>query len=117
MNEFDEASDPTSWPAWLQKERVDAGAIGAVELLEAHIVRIESENPVVNAIVTMDLDAAMDDARRADASSARRASLRGIPVVFKDTEQTKGMRTTFGSPLADTVPDHDAVVVERVRAA
>ena len=44
--------------------------------------------------------------------------LAGVPVAIKDLISTRGIRTTFGSPLyRDNVPDEDDVVVERLRAA
>ena len=44
--------------------------------------------------------------------------LAGVPVAIKDLISTRGLRTTFGSPLyRDNVPDEDDIVVERLRAA
>lgn len=121
MEDRDDSADPSDWPAWRQLEGMHSGALSAVELLDAHVRRIEQENPSINAIVTMDLEAARRSAARADNARSRGSdlgSLHGLPIVIKDTEETKGMRTTSGSPLlADNVPDLDAIVVERVRSA
>ncbi|MFF8369468.1 amidase [Streptomyces lydicus] len=95
--------------------------ISAREVVQAHLDRIEQVNPAVNAIVTLDPEGALAAAAAADARLARGAEvppLHGLPIAFKDTHLTRGMRTTFGSPLfADHVPDEDDVVVERLQRA
>ncbi|GAA3154481.1 amidase [Planomonospora alba] len=95
--------------------------VGAVELLETHLRRIEEVNPAVNAIVTLTAERALDEAGRADRDLARgvwRGPLHGLPVAHKDLTETAGVRTTYGSPLfADHVPEHDALIVRRMRAA
>ncbi len=95
--------------------------ISARELLEAHLRQIERVNPQVNAIVTLTLDLARDRARRADEAAARGrflGPLHGLPIAHKDLVDTRGIRTTYGSPIfRDHVPERDALMVERVRAA
>lgn len=95
--------------------------VSAQEVLEAHLARIEHVNPQVNAIVTLDREGAQAQAQAADAKLAAGepvGPLHGLPVVHKDLFETKGMRTTYGSPIfADHVPDFDALIVERLRAA
>src|SRR5262249_20989134 len=77
--------------------------------------------PRVNAIVTLARESALAEARRATAALRRRAPLPplfGIPVGIKDVTPTRGLRTTYGSKLFEHhVPDEDALVVERLRAA
>ncbi|MFG1680291.1 amidase [Nonomuraea sp. NPDC049269] len=91
--------------------------VSAVELVQAHLDRIEQTNPQVNAIVTLVAEQALDAAEAADAGEAT-GPLHGVPVAHKDLVDTKGIRTTYGSPLyADHVPDKDDVIVERLRAA
>ncbi|MEU4224490.1 amidase [Nonomuraea sp. NPDC026600] len=91
--------------------------VSAVELVQAHLDRIEQTNPQVNAIVTLVAEQALDAAEAADAGQAT-GPLHGVPVAHKDLVNTKGIRTTYGSPLyADHVPDKDDVIVERLRAA
>jgi amidase len=93
--------------------------------MRAHIAQIERINPKVNAIVTFLPQQALDGARAADTALARgdapataMAPLFGLPVAHKDLTVTKGIRTTFGSPLfRDFVPDIDAIIVERLRGA
>jgi amidase len=97
-----------------------ARKVSPVEVVEAHLRRIEELNPQLNAIVTLSPDA-LEVARRAEASIMRGETvglLHGVPVTVKDTIQTKGLRTTAGSKMrAEFVPEKDAVSVERLRAA
>jgi len=93
-----------------------------LEVMRAVLERLDRINPLVNAVVTLDREAAVRQARRATAALTRRTAtvgpLHGIPVGIKDVTPTKGMRTTFGSKLfEDHVPGEDAAVVERLRAA
>jgi amidase len=93
----------------------------ARELLEAHLDQIERVNPAVNAVVTLDVEGARRAAAESDqrrAVGGRIGPLDGLPVCFKDTHATAGMRTTLGSPLhAEWVPKHDDEIVRRVQAA
>ncbi len=95
--------------------------VSAREVVSAHIARIEAFNPVINAIVTRTFDAALSRAAVADeamASGRPLGLLHGLPVAHKDLVDTAGVRTTYGSPLfAVNVPQHDALVVERMAAA
>jgi len=100
---------------------LDEREVSASEVMEAHLARIERVNPHVNAIVTYLPDAAMEAARAADRRRSRgeqAGRLDGLPVAVKDTVLTKGIRTTFGSPvMRDFVPDQDGLVAERHRRA
>jgi amidase len=95
--------------------------LSAREVVQAHLDRVERVDPVVNAIVTITADRAMAEARAADervANGAEIGPLHGIPVVHKDTHDTAGVRTTYGSPLfAEHVPEQDELAVARLRAA
>ncbi len=93
----------------------------ALDVMDAHIAQIERVNPAVNAIVTFLPERAREHARAIDAAFARGEDpgpLAGLPVAHKDLTPTKGIRTTFGSPIfKDFVPEADAVIVERLRQA
>ncbi|PZG30901.1 amidase, partial [Spongiactinospora gelatinilytica] len=95
--------------------------ITAAELVESCLRRIERVNGTVNAIVTLVADQALAEAAKADADLAAghlRGPLHGLPVAHKDLVDTAGIRTTYGSRLyEDHVPDRDAVIVRRMRAA
>ncbi|MEZ4860184.1 MAG: amidase family protein [Caldilineaceae bacterium] len=94
--------------------------ISAVELLDAHLAQIEKQNPALNAIVTLNADAARNQARAADAALARGecwGALHGVPFTLKDSFATAGMRTTTGFPPLDHVPNEDSTVSARLKAA
>ena len=96
---------------------IRARKVSATEVMRAFIARIERVNPKVNAIVTFLPEEALKKAKAFDRKPAAGA-LAGLPVAHKDIVPTKGIRTTYGSPIyADYVPDHDHAIVERVRAA
>ncbi len=100
--------------------RVAAREISPIAVIEAALQRIAELNPRLNAMVTLNPHA-LDDARALERRLARGepvGALAGVPVGIKDVTQVAGLRTTFGSPLyADHVPERDALVVERLRAA
>jgi amidase len=108
-------------PAEELVRRIRARELSATEVMEAHLSRIEHINSKVNAIVTLLPEEAMREARAADDALARGAEtgpLHGLPVAHKDLVPTRGVRTTFGSPIfAGFVPDHDALIVERLKRA
>ena len=95
--------------------------LSAVELMEATLARIAAVNPAVNAVVTLLPERAIAGARAADAALARGdqvGPLHGLPIAHKDTMATAGVRTTWGSPIfAEFVPETDALIVEREKAA
>jgi amidase len=99
-------------------------ALSSVEVIEAHLARIAQRNPVLNAVVTLDAEGALRQARAVDAmlardeQYARSRPLHGVPLTLKDCHATAGMRTTSGHPpLADYVPEEDGTIAARLRAA
>lgn len=92
--------------------------LSAIECLDAHLRQIERWNGETNAIVTLVAEQARIKAKEADdatASGAPLGVLHGLPMAHKDTHRTKGIRTTFGSPLFATyVPDTSDIIVERL---
>lgn len=99
---------------------IHARAVSPVEVVEAHLRRIEHANPSLNAIVTIAEDA-VDRARVCEAaltSGSDVGPLHGLPVTVKDTIDTAGLRTTSGSRIrAHHVPQQDAASVARLKAA
>lgn len=95
-----------------------ARKVSAAEIMADYLARIARINPSVNAIVSpIDPDQAMALAHAADAAEPR-GWLHGLPLAPKDLVATKGLRTTWGSPLfADFVPAADDLLAARMRAA
>src|SRR5437867_3568218 len=96
--------------------------VSPVEVVDAVLARIEKINPTINAYVTLTADAARREAKAAERAvgkkGARLGPLHGVPFSVKDLVITKGVRTTFGTPLyRDNVPTEDAPMVERLKAA
>ncbi len=78
-------------------------------------------NPRLNAIVTLNEEAARVRAQQADTALARGESwglLHGVPITLKDYHLTAGIRTTWGSKdLAHFIPSHDSAVPVKLKAA
>ncbi|MFD7663807.1 amidase [Streptomyces sp. NPDC059788] len=109
-------------PARDQLAALRRGEISSRELLEQYLQHIAEAGPGLNAVVTLDADAARAAADRADqhliGTGEPLGPLHGLPMTVKDALETKGMRTTSGSPdLADHVPGQDADAVALLRAA
>ncbi|MDF2370717.1 MAG: amidase [Rhizobiaceae bacterium] len=83
--------------------------------------RIHALNGTLAAFCTLGVDQAMAQAEAVDkrlAAGESVGALAGVPVAIKDLISTRGLRTTFGSPLySDNVPNEDDIAVERLRAA
>lgn len=98
-----------------------ARKISASELVREALARIERLDDRLRAFITVTAEQALAEAAQADQELARgvdRGPLHGIPVALKDVFATRGVRTTCGSKIfADYVPDFDAAVTERLRAA
>src|SRR6187402_2566745 len=97
-----------------------SGATTGVGLVEAYLDRIDTLNPLVNAIRCLAPDA-LERAAALDAERAAgrvRGPLHGVPVLVKDNIDVAGLPTTAGSlALEHSVPDRDAEVVVRLREA
>ncbi len=100
---------------------VARGEASASETTAAAFARIDALDGDLAAFCTLARDEAFAQAADIDrrrASGERLGPLAGVPVAVKDLISTRGLRTTFGSPLYSAfVPDEDDVVVERLRAA
>ena len=101
--------------------RLRAREVGARELLEYFIERIERYDSAVNAVVVRDFERARARADRADGAMRRGESLgplHGLPMTIKESFQFSGTPTTFGFPtFRDNLAGTDAVVVERLLGA
>jgi len=94
--------------------------LSPVEVTQAHLDRIAAVNPKLNAIVAL-ADGAMEEAKKAETavtSGAQLGPLHGVPFTVKDGIDTAGVTTQRGSPIfRGRVPDTDATVVARLKAA
>lgn len=113
-------TDVAFLPAREQARLLRNRELSARELLDRFVERIERLNPALNAVVTLDVDAARVDAKRLDeaiATGGPVGALHGLPITVKDSLETAGMRTTSGAKeLADHVPERDAEAVARAKA-
>ncbi len=103
-------------------QKIHAGELSCREVMQAHLARIERINPKVNAIVTrIPDDELVARAKAADeelAGGKAVGPLHGLPIAHKDLVPTRGIRTTLGSPIfRDHIPDHDGLIVERLKNA
>src|SRR5690348_7707487 len=90
------------WPALDLAHAIRAKDVSAREVMAAHLTRVEQVNPPLNAIVTFDPERALALAKAADdrlAAGGAVGLLHGLPIAHKDLLPTKGMRTTYGSPI------------------
>ena len=95
--------------------------VSPVEVVDAVLARIQDVKDL-NAYVTVDTEGARRAAREAERALTTRGAklgpLHGVPFSVKDLILTRGLRTTFGTPLyRDHVPSEDAPIVLRMKAA
>ncbi|MDP9564086.1 UNVERIFIED_ORG: aspartyl-tRNA(Asn)/glutamyl-tRNA(Gln) amidotransferase subunit A [Rhizobium nepotum] len=94
--------------------------VSPVEVVRAHLDRIQAVDPQVNAIVTV-ADGALEAARRAEAAvlaGEELGPLHGVPFTAKDSIDTAGVLTQRGSPIfKGRTPDRDATSVARMKQA
>ncbi|MBN3940297.1 amidase [Nostoc sp. NMS9] len=114
-------SDLVFLPAHQLAQMIRDRQVSAMEVLDAYLAQISKHNSKLNAICTLDEDNARTTAKLADEALARGehwGALHGVPVTIKDIFETVGLRTTAGYiPLKDYIPQQDATVVARLRAA
>ena len=101
---------------------VRSGKVSPVDLLEAHLAQIEICNPKINAFVSIDQEAALAAAKRAEQVQVQNESelgaLHGVPVSIKSSIEVAGLRCESGTRLREGhVPEADAALVSRLRAA
>lgn len=114
-------NDPCHASAAALARAIRSKEVSSVEVVSAHIARIEAVNPRLNAVVHLCAESALARAREADAALARGDAvgpLHGVPMTLKDNLDTAGIVTTGGTRgRAAFVPARDATVVARMRAA
>ena len=102
---------------------IRAKKVSSLEVVDAHIARIEAVNGPINAVVNERFDAAREEARTADARTVREDEaslppLHGVPCTVKEFFAIRGLPQSGGMlRRKGYLPERDAVVVERVRKA
>jgi amidase len=108
-------------PAVRLASAVRAGEVGARELLEHFLERVDRLNPAINAVILQDREGARARADAADAARARGDALgplHGVPMTVKESYDLAGMPTTWGIPeLRGNIARSDALAVQRLSAA
>jgi Asp-tRNA(Asn)/Glu-tRNA(Gln) amidotransferase A subunit family amidase len=101
--------------------RIRCKELSPVELLEAHLTRIEKLNPKLNAFIQVDTDRAKDHARAAEVAVSKRSPLgplHGVPISIKSSIAISGLPHDTGTRLrAGCIASEDAVLVSRLKAA
>jgi aspartyl-tRNA(Asn)/glutamyl-tRNA(Gln) amidotransferase subunit A len=101
--------------------RIAARELSSAEAVRSALARLDRLEGKLNAFITVLGEQARAEAKKADEEIGRgryRGALHGVPVTIKDMFETAGIRTTGGSKiLQDWIPDTDAALVERLRAA
>ena len=107
-------------PATELATRIREKSLSPVEVVQAHLDRIEQLNPTLNAIVFFAEDS-LEQARRAEAAVMRGddlGPLHGVPYTLKDCIETAGMRMSLGSRIYDGyISRQDAEVYTRLKSA
>ena len=99
--------------------KIKTKQVSCVEVMQTYLAHIERFNSKVNAIVSLQpAETLVRQAKERDAQLSRGEYLgwmHGFPHAVKDLAATKGIRTSNGSPLFDSIPDHDEIFVQRLR--
>ncbi|HLZ03548.1 MAG TPA: amidase [Bradyrhizobium sp.] len=102
-------------------QRIAKRELSSLEVVNAHLNRIETVNPALNAIVKVLREEARAAAKQADqrlAAGEAIGPLHGVPFTVKENIDMAGLPTTWGVPaLAQAIVPADAPVVARMRAA
>jgi len=102
-------------------EKIRRKELSPVELVEAHLTRVEKLNPKLNAFVQVDTQGARQQARVAEAavsSGQKLGPLHGVPLSIKSSIEVAGLRCESGTKLrAGTIAAQDAPLVARLRRA
>jgi len=100
---------------------VSDGELSAVEVLQAHLQRIETVNPALNAIVVPLFDQAKQAAKEADRAKGRGETvgpLHGVPITIKECLDVAGTSSSLGvAHLAKRIAPNDGPLVARLRRA
>ncbi len=118
---FVSTSELTFLSASQMAEQIRNKQISPVELVEAHLARIEHLNPKINAFVQIDSEGVLVQARNAEAAVMQNQNLgplHGVPISIKSSIDVAGMRCEAGTKLREGyIASSDAPLVSRLRNA
>jgi len=113
--------DLAFYPVTSLAQLIKSRQVTSVALTELYLKRLKKYGPLLECVITLNEDPALEQARKADAeieAGKYRGPLHGIPWGAKDLLATKGIKTTWGAmPYKDQVIDEDATVVKRLEEA
>lgn len=102
-------------------DQITSKNLSPVEITKVFLERIQTLNPILNAFLTVTSEYALEQAKKCETLVMENkpiGPLHGIPISIKDLEETKSIRTTFGSKAFNNyIPEYDSIVVERVKKA
>ncbi|KTD54678.1 amidase [Legionella santicrucis] len=108
-------------PAYKIVELIKTKVVSSEEVTRAFLDRIQEVNSSLNAVIQIDEEQSLQNARKADAAIAREevlGPLHGLPITIKDTIDIFGYKNTYGSHLYnDYIPEREGTCVTRLRAA
>lgn len=113
--------DVTTLSATMLARFIRTHLISAVNVMDAVLSRLDRVNPQLNAVFQIDTDTARAQAVEADQALSRAepvGPLHGVPITIKDSLDTEGRITTWGTVgKKSSVPSKDSTVVSRLRGA
>ena len=110
-------SEIVAWSAVETVARLKARDVSAEEVCRAHLQRLETVNPELNAVVD-DVPDAIERARAIDAGNVPRGILHGAPITTKINTDQDGLASTNGLPgLAQNIAPGDSAVIANFKAA
>ena len=113
--------DVAFWPVTDLSQLIESRQVSSEELTRMYLDRIARHDPLLNCVITLTEELAIEQATQADhelAAGNYRGPLHGIPWGAKDVIAKRGYRTTWGSEAyRDQTVDLDATVVSRLEAA
>jgi aspartyl-tRNA(Asn)/glutamyl-tRNA(Gln) amidotransferase subunit A len=114
-------ADLLRWDASQTADAIASGDVSSVEVVQAHLDRIDAVDEKVHAYLHVDAEGALEAARSVDtrrAAGAELGPLAGVPLALKDVFTTRGMPTTCGSRMLDGwIPPYDATLTGRLKDA
>lgn len=117
----DEVADIAFAPLTALSHWIASGQISSRRLTEIYLARIDRLNPKLECFATVTADLALAEADAMDSltcAGVNLGPLHGVPYGLKDLFDTKGITTGWGAePFQNRVPDADATVTRKMRAA